>query len=535
MARIRALLEARAGGSSSRDGCCGGASNAAIDERSPIGRIQAGFELSPFERDLLLLCAAVEFDPSIGPLCAAAQADSRMPHPTFRLALDVLPGPHWSALLPEAPLRRWKLIEVGAGGPLTTSPLRIDECVLHFLAGLQSRDERLRTLLDPVDLPNALPGSYRLYADRIVGLWRRARDVVVQLQGDAIHGKRALAAAACAALGMRLHRLRAADVPLAAPERDTLAHLWEREAVMTGSALLLDAEGAQPAHWEAICALVDRLQTPLLVSGSGPLELARDVVAIVVDKPRSEERRALWEAALRGHAGPLDGALDRVADQFVLEAAGIEVAGRRAVEAIHEGATDAFRAVWDACRAQAGRALEERAQRIDACARWEDLVVPAAAAETLRAIAAQVRHRGRVLNRWGFGAHGTRGLGVTALFTGPSGTGKTLAAEVLANELQLDLYRIDLSQVVSKYVGETEKNLRAVFDAAENGGAVLLFDEADALFGKRSEVKDSHDRYANVEVGYLLQRMEDFGGLAILTTNMRGSLDAAFLRRIRFV
>ena len=128
-----------------------------------------------------------------------------------------------------------------------------------------------------------------------------------------------------------------------------------------------------------------------------------------------------------------------------------------------------------------------------------------------------------------------RGLGVSALFTGPSGTGKTMAAEVLANELRLDLYRIDLSQVVSKYIGETEKNLRRVFDAAEEGGAILLFDEADALFGKRSEVKDSHDRYANIEISYLLQRMEAYRGLAILTTNMKEALDPAFLRRIRFV
>jgi SpoVK/Ycf46/Vps4 family AAA+-type ATPase len=127
------------------------------------------------------------------------------------------------------------------------------------------------------------------------------------------------------------------------------------------------------------------------------------------------------------------------------------------------------------------------------------------------------------------------GLGISALFAGPSGTGKTLAAEVIAGVLGLDLYRIDLSQVVSKYIGETEKNLRRVFDAAEEGGAVLLFDEADALFGKRSEVKDSHDRYANIEVSYLLQRMEQYRGLAVLTTNLRDSLDDAFLRRLRFI
>jgi SpoVK/Ycf46/Vps4 family AAA+-type ATPase len=146
-----------------------------------------------------------------------------------------------------------------------------------------------------------------------------------------------------------------------------------------------------------------------------------------------------------------------------------------------------------------------------------------------------VRYRARVCDEWGFAEKSNRGLGLSGLFAGPSGTGKTLAAEVLANELELDLFRIDLSTVVSKYIGETEKNLRRVFDAAEEGGAILLFDEADALFGKRSEVKDSHDRYANVEISYLLQRMEAYRGLAILATNMKEALDPAFLRRLRFV
>ena len=146
-----------------------------------------------------------------------------------------------------------------------------------------------------------------------------------------------------------------------------------------------------------------------------------------------------------------------------------------------------------------------------------------------------VRQRAKVYQEWGFARKCARGLGISALFAGGSGTGKTMAAEVLANELRLDLYRIDLSQVVSKYIGETEKNLRRVFEGAEEGGAILLFDEADALFGKRAEVKDSLDRYANIEVSYLLQRMEAYRGLAILTTNMKEALDPAFLRRIRFV
>ncbi len=196
---------------------------------------------------------------------------------------------------------------------------------------------------------------------------------------------------------------------------------------------------------------------------------------------------------------------------------------------------NSFRFLWDACRTQARPRLDELAQRIEATAAWEELVLPENELGVLREIAAHVRQRSKVYEQWGFAAKGARGLGISALFAGASGTGKTLAAEVLGSALNLDVYRIDLSAVVSKYIGETEKNLRRVFDAAEGGGVVLLFDEADALFGKRTEVKDSHDRHANIEVSYLLQRMEAYRGLAILTTNLKTSLDQAFLRRIRFV
>jgi len=191
--------------------------------------------------------------------------------------------------------------------------------------------------------------------------------------------------------------------------------------------------------------------------------------------------------------------------------------------------------LWRACRSQARPQLRDLAQHITPVATWDDLVLPNLQAQMLREMAVHVRRRMQVYETWGFAARSSRGLGISALFAGPSGTGKTMAAEVLANALDLDLYRIDLSRVVSKYIGETEKNLARVFDAAESGGAILLFDEADALFGKRSEVNDSHDRYANIEVSYLLQRMEAYRGLAILTTNRKSALDEAFLRRLRFI
>jgi SpoVK/Ycf46/Vps4 family AAA+-type ATPase len=191
--------------------------------------------------------------------------------------------------------------------------------------------------------------------------------------------------------------------------------------------------------------------------------------------------------------------------------------------------------LWSSCREQARPRLDDIATRIEPMAQWDDLVVPPETRAMLEALASHVRHRTLVYDKWGFGAHTHRGLGTGALFAGSSGTGKTLAAEILAREAGLDLVHIDLSQIVNKYVGETEKNLRRVFDAAEDSGAILLFDEADALFGKRGEVEKGTDRYANIEVSYLLQRMEAYRGLAILTTNQREAIDTAFLRRLRFV
>jgi SpoVK/Ycf46/Vps4 family AAA+-type ATPase len=262
----------------------------------------------------------------------------------------------------------------------------------------------------------------------------------------------------------------------------------------------------------------------------------RPTIALEVRRPTAQEQRIVWRQALGATADGVNGRIEALTAQFSLSAPAIRAAATEALatEALAQPA-DLAAALWNACREQARPRLDDLAQRLAPAAGWDDLVLPAEQRQALREIAAHVRQRARVYDAWGFAGRGTRGLGISALFAGASGTGKTMAAEVLAGELRLDLYRIDLSALVSKYIGETEKNLRRVFDAAEDGGAVLLFDEADALFGKRSEVKDSHDRYANIEISYLLQRMEAYRGLAILTTNLRDALDPAFLRRLRFV
>jgi hypothetical protein len=500
------------------------------------------FGLTAFERDLLLMCAGMELDSSFAALCAAAQGDSRRAYPTYSLALAALPGAHWSAVTPAEPLRRWRLVEAVSGDTLTSSPLRVDECVLHYLAGAAHLDERLQGLVEPLHVPDELPPSHHALVHQIAGLWSRTEGALsepaIQLCGDDDAGQHAVAAAASAALGLRLYAIQAHDVPAAATEREALVRLLEREAFLNGAALLLDCrdpdgtDGLRPA-----LSLLERFQGALIVTGREPLRARkRPLIRLDVDKPTAVEQRELWQRALGPLAGELNGRIEALTTQFSLGTQGIRAASAEVLEGLSRGGEEGPDVMlWEACRAQSRPRLDDLAQRIEPAAGWDDLILPEPQRRILLDVAAHVRRRVRVYETWGFANKGARGLGISALFAGASGTGKTMAAEVLADELRLDLYRIDLSQVVSKYIGETEKNLARVFDAAEEGGVVLLFDEADALFGKRSEVKDSHDRYANIEVSYLLQRMESYRGLAILTTNMKSALDTAFLRRIRFV
>jgi hypothetical protein len=520
-----------------------GESNAATFSGAPpaLDTLCATFGLSLFERDLLLLCAGIELDSKFASLCATAQGDAARAYPTFSLALAALPEAHWSALAPNAPLRRWRLIEISNGGnSLTISPLRIDERILHYLTGVSHFDDRLAGLVEPVRNTDELAPSHRVLAERVIQVWSNTRNSselpVVQLCGDEGAAKRAIAAAACAGLGLNLHQIAALSLPHDPREMDALVRLWQREAALSTSALLIDAsdlEVADSTHTTAATRLIDRLTAPLLLSTPGRWKnTSRVMLALDVSKPTTNEQRTLWRNALGPEFVSLNGKLDLLVSQFDLGASSIRAASMN----VQLGESPAeWVGLWDACRMQARPRLDDLAQRIRPVATWEQLVVPDAQRTTLREIAAHVRQRHQVYENWGFAGQGARGLGISALFAGTSGTGKTMAAEVLANELRLDLYRIDLSQVVSKYIGETEKNLRRVFDVAEAGGAILLFDEADALFGKRSEVKDSHDRYANIEISYLLQRMEEYRGLAILTTNMKEALDTAFLRRIRFI
>jgi hypothetical protein len=379
--------------------------------------------------------------------------------------------------------------------------------------------------------------SHDALARRIVASWSGSATVTpaILLCGADDEAKRDIAAAASAATGLGLAAVPLDAVPTGPAELLGFLRLWEREAILSGTALYVDAstlETSDTPRVSALLRLVHQLAGVILVGLRDPIHgIRRPVVQLDVGKPSASEQRELWRSYL-GDQAIANGYIDALSAQFDLPASAIAAA----VDDAHEvGEANLADALWDASRARSRPRLQDLAERIEPAATWEQLVLPDESLALLRQLAGQLRHRTTVYERWGFAGCGRRGLGISALFTGPSGTGKTMAAEVLINELRLDLYRIDLSGVVSKYIGETEKNLRRVFDAAEEGGAALFFDEADALFGKRSEVKDSHDRYANIEVNYLLQRMEAYRGVAILATNLKGSLDPAFLRRIRFV
>jgi hypothetical protein len=534
LALVREALERHKGLEPTQSGAWAQLDAAARAMPAPaaLQTLTENFRLTSFERDLLLLCAGVELDSSFASLV--------QPYPTFSLALAALPNAHWSALTPDAALRRWRLLEIGKGDTLTTSPIKISERVLHFLTGTPASEERLDGLLDTALAPAQLAPSHDALAARITSAITNGNGgyPLIHLTGADASGKREIAAHAVEALGLALFTLRAADIPSASADRFILTRLWEREVLLSGAALLVNADTIipSPEQLQTLTRFVEGAAGLIFVSSRDPLHfgIRQTVVRFNVDGLEQSEQESLWREALGQYATRANGSVRQLVRHFSLSPSAIRAASADALGTM-TGEDDFESALWDACRIQSRPQLDDLAQRIEPSAGWDDLVLPEAQMAILQQIVAQVKHRHTVYEDWGFSSRNGRGLGISALFAGGSGTGKTMAAEVLSNALRLDLYRIDLSTVVSKYIGETEKNLRRVFDAAEGGGAILLFDEADALFGRRSEVKDSHDRYANIEVSYLLQRMEAYRGLAILTTNMKDALDNAFLRRIRFV
>lgn len=512
--------------------------------------LSRSFGLSSFEQSVLLLCAAVEFDTHIPSLCAQAQGEPNRCFPTFALALSVFDEPAWDVLSPERPLRYWRLIEVGQPGTqsLITSPLRVDERIVNYLKGLNYLDDRLIPLLTPFDVPageaNLSPSQQKIVTSVVQHLSSSMSAVmpVIQLVGMDTLSKQLVAQQIATTLGLRLNRLPTELLPSQPVELEALARLLQRESTLLPIAIYLDAhepdavvkpEDGKQDTTLSLSRFLARTQGIFFLSSceirSNP---GRATIAFEVKKPTPTEQQTAWTDILKDAAKDSP---DLLAGQFNLNVSTIHQVVQRVMAEPSSNGHSLHERLWDACLVSTGPKLDILAKRLEPKATWDDIVLPEEAKDLLYQITDQIKQRSKVYDKWGFRKKLNRGFGINALFSGDSGTGKTMAAEVIANELRLKLYRIDLSGVVSKYIGETEKNLRRLFDAAEDGGAILFFDEADALFGKRSEVKDSHDRYANIEINYLLQRMEAYNGLAILATNMKNALDKAFIRRLRFI
>jgi hypothetical protein len=499
--------------------------------------------LSPFEKNILLLCVALELDTRLPALCTHAQAELQRPYPTFALALALFDEPSWEALSPARPLRYWRLIEITqpAATPLTLSALRADERIVNYIKGLNHLDDRLAAWMLPLgcfDDDSWLAPSQQRLVQTILERLEHADEAlpVIALLGADRSTKQRVAKTVADRVGRQLCRVEVESLPTQVPESETLSCLWQRESQLLPLALYLDAHSLESHILEANASFKRFLSHPsglvFLDVREGLPHLNTPILPVDVNKPEPGEQRRAWEMILCAcQVQAAEQTADRLAGQFSLSLADIH----QVVQMASDGRGPDAGGLWDACKAITRPQLDRLAQRLEPRATWEDLVLSDESLRLLRQIAGQVQQRHKVYEDWGFARRMNRGLGLSALFTGQTGTGKTMAAEVIANDLQLNLYRIDLSAVVSKYIGETEKNLRQLFDAAEDGGAILFFDEADALFGKRSEVKDSHDRYANIEINYLLQRMEAYRGLAILATNLKSALDTAFMRRLRFI
>ena len=506
-------------------------------------------DLSEFEQQVLLLGAAMEMNTGFAELCNNAQGNQQRPYPTFALALALFDDPAWDILSPERPLRYWRLIEINQPGAqlLTVSALRADERIVNYIKGLNYLDDRLAPLLTRLeDAEVELPPSQEAIVDTIVQCWQQGISSdhlpAIQLLGNDTTSKQLIATHAAAAINCHLYRLSAGLLPALPGDLENLLRLWQRESILMPVALYLDARDVENST--QLKSFLSRYRGVLIVDTREPLpELERLTISLDAAKPTSVEQTAAWQQIISEFATTLSLSLSvadaaeisgQLASQFNLDLGAIQQAAQLAANQAADVETFKVK-LWDSCLVLTRPRLDSLAQRIDTKATGNDIILPTEEIDLLQQIAQQVRQRSLVYQTWGFERRANRGLGISVLFAGDSGTGKTMAAEVIANQLHLNLYRIDLSAVVSKYIGETEKNLGRLFDAAEDGGAILFFDEADALFGKRSEVKDSRDRYANIEIDYLLQRIEAYRGLAILATNMKTSLDPAFMRRLRFV
>lgn len=516
----------------------------------PLEVIIRLFCLTSFERNVLLLCFAPELYPEFEQIYAYIQDDANRRYPTPQLAIALFGQdmPIFEArcsFMSASPMRRLRLITLESGPYPSTAqslrPLKIEDRIADYLMGVNQLDERVDNLLAPltnVPLSQEANELADQIACSITSGTRESLQPSINLIARKGADKEAIASALCNRLGIQIFSLNLTRLFAIDIQRQEMLRLIEREAMLYQFALYIEMPSGSTYNEESLVRaneVIEQLSLFLIIGSEERWRTKKEMISIHVPGMDAKARRLIWNQHFPEMEAEHGHELDLIAQQFELDPFSIAQAALAAKDRACFCHSDISTSdLWEACREQSGWRMDELGERIIPVQSWKDIVLPEDLLRQLHEIASQVDYRTQVYEDWGFGEKLGRGRGISALFSGPSGTGKTMAAEVLANHLKLDLFRIDLAGVVSKYIGETEKNLKKVFDAAEQSGAILFFDEADALFGKRTEVKDSHDRYANIEVSYLLQRIEDYRGLAILATNYKSALDRAFLRRLRF-
>jgi hypothetical protein len=497
-----------------------------------LRRLAAAAGLTELDVDLLVVALVPDLDPRFERLYGYLNDDVTRRRASIGLALElagVLAGsaPARARLLPGAPLVDTRLLHVeDADRPFLTRALRVPDRVTGHLLGDDTADPDLAPVLTRT-APYGGPEAQQLGAALRAGVGPVYLREIRGGSGGPVAAA-ALEVAGRPALVLDLTRLAASPDPLG------LVTLGGREAVLTAGGVVAGPVEALAGQAPAVLRALAGLPVPVLLVGTGVWDPAwSDAVPLSVDAPvlTPDDRARLWRRELEGTAGGVDPG--PAIAHFALGPDQVRRAVRAAsTAAVLHGGPVTHDDLRRGARSQNAAGLDRLARRIEPQVGWPDLVLPYPVVAQLRDLAARARHRDLVLTQWRMRRGGGRGHGITALFAGDSGTGKTMSAEVIAAELGLDLYAVDLAGVVDKYVGETEKNLERIFREAGEVNGVLLFDEADAVFGKRSEVRDAHDRYANIESAYLLQRMESFDGLAILATNLRANLDEAFTRRL---
>ncbi len=542
-----------------------------LDGQSRLQHLKTTFQLSSFDLDLVLVALAPELDLRYERLYAYLQDDVTRRRPSVDLAFNLLCSAaadkltRRAHLAATAPLRRYGLLSLLADPqqlqpPLLAHYLKLDGQIVAFLLGQESLDARLLPFCDWVEPTGSLDelpvGAELRQALPVLAsqAGQTRQPLRLYFQGLGGVGKRSVAAALAGLLKAPLLVADLARAPTAAPEFEAALTVLLRtallhEAVLYGDGLDTLLSDERDGRCRLLLDRLDPHRGMVILAGAQPWKpgsgQTSDFFPVPFPALDFSQRRTCLESSLATAGLTLAAAeLDALAGQMRLTPGQITatVAGaidqarwRVAAQSAAGNSQPTIAELFAAARAQTDHHLLNLARKITPKYTWDDIVLPADQLAQIQEICRQAQNQHIVYGQWGFARKLALGKGLNMLFSGSPGTGKTMAADVIANALYLDLYKIDLSQVVSKYIGETEKNLDRIFTAAQNTNAILFFDEADALFGKRSEVKDAHDRYANIEVGYLLQKMEEFEGVAILATNLRSHIDEAFVRRMHAI